>query len=262
MEHERNTQELSTELRRYIEALVEEAVLLGKAIDVSGCYQQQVFEEEGVNLDILTADLDNLVDCLKDYLRQRTKSSLSLALLLARKCHLSGEEIDTLLSALIETGDRIDEDPQVCDNDDYEFVDLGLSVKWASHNVGASRPEEYGHLYTLEEANGIVEHRLWRMPSDDQIAEIIRNCTILWTSVHGINGVTVTGPNGNSIFFPAAGECTDSGIEDRGEYGCYWCSSDGQIAGTLKHAFGFDEQFNLYRCTGHQTYGLSVRLVI
>lgn len=29
----------------------------------------------------------------------------------------------------------------------YEYVDLGLSVKWATFNVGASKPEEYGYYY-------------------------------------------------------------------------------------------------------------------
>ena len=33
----------------------------------------------------------------------------------------------------------------------YEAVDLGLSVKWATHNVGASSPEEYGGYYAWGE---------------------------------------------------------------------------------------------------------------
>ena len=33
----------------------------------------------------------------------------------------------------------------------YEYVDLGLSVKWATCNVGASRPEEYGDYFAWGE---------------------------------------------------------------------------------------------------------------
>lgn len=33
-------------------------------------------------------------------------------------------------------------------------VDLGLSVKWASFNVGASKPEEYGGLYGWGDVTG------------------------------------------------------------------------------------------------------------
>ncbi|MCI7430395.1 MAG: fibrobacter succinogenes major paralogous domain-containing protein [Bacteroidales bacterium] len=33
----------------------------------------------------------------------------------------------------------------------YEWVDLGLSVKWATCNVGATKPEEYGNYYAWGE---------------------------------------------------------------------------------------------------------------
>ena len=33
----------------------------------------------------------------------------------------------------------------------HEFVDLGLSVKWATCNVGADRPEDAGDLYSWGE---------------------------------------------------------------------------------------------------------------
>lgn len=31
--------------------------------------------------------------------------------------------------------------------DGYEYVDLGLSVKWATHNVGASKPTDFGDYF-------------------------------------------------------------------------------------------------------------------
>ena len=35
--------------------------------------------------------------------------------------------------------------------DGYEYVDLGLSVKWASYNIGATKPEEYGDYFAWGE---------------------------------------------------------------------------------------------------------------
>jgi len=35
----------------------------------------------------------------------------------------------------------------------HEFVDLGLSVKWATCNVGAEKPEECGNYYAWAETN-------------------------------------------------------------------------------------------------------------
>lgn len=49
----------------------------------------------------------------------------------------------------------------------YEYVDLGLSVKWAAYNVGATKPDEYGDYYAwgeTETKNGhsrkVYKHRL------------------------------------------------------------------------------------------------------
>ena len=36
----------------------------------------------------------------------------------------------------------------------YDAIDLGLSVRWASCNVGASRPEEYGGLFAYGDPTG------------------------------------------------------------------------------------------------------------
>ena len=33
----------------------------------------------------------------------------------------------------------------------HEYVDLGLSVKWATCNVGATKPEEYGDYFAWGE---------------------------------------------------------------------------------------------------------------
>lgn len=145
-----------------------------------------------------------------------------------------------------------------------EAVDLGLSVKWASCNVGADSPEDYGGYYawgeteakdnysssnsvtyglsTSElESRGIIgpdgnltaAHDAatanwgspWRMPTIAEIQELINDCTWEWTSVNGVNGRLVTGSNGNSIFLPAAGYRYDSSLYDAGSIGGYWSAT-------------------------------------
>lgn len=121
-----------------------------------------------------------------------------------------------------------------------EVVDLGLSVYWASCNLGASKPEEYGDYYAWGETspkayytestysyyNSSTTEYMdigseisgteydaahvnlggdWRMPTKAEAQELINKCTWEWTQVNGINGYMVTGPSGQSIFLPAAG---------------------------------------------------------
>lgn len=45
----------------------------------------------------------------------------------------------------------------------------------------------------------------WRMPTEDEIKELVDKCTWTWTTQDGKNGYKVIGPNGNSIFLPAGG---------------------------------------------------------
>ncbi len=146
----------------------------------------------------------------------------------------------------------------------HEAVDLGLSVKWATCNVGASSPEEYGDyfawgetttkssytesnsttygLYTSElQSRGIIGSdgnltaaydaatanwgSKWRMPTLDEIKELKEECTWEWTTQNGVKGRKVTGPNGNSIFLPAAGGRYGSDLGNAGSYGFYWSAA-------------------------------------
>ncbi|MBQ1654436.1 MAG: fibronectin type III domain-containing protein, partial [Bacteroidales bacterium] len=65
----------------------------------------------------------------------------------------------------------------------------------------------------------------WRMPTNEEVQELINNCTCTWTTQNGVNGRLFTGPNGNSIFMPAAGTHGSNGFRDVGSYGTYWSSS-------------------------------------
>lgn len=132
-----------------------------------------------------------------------------------------------------------------------EAIDLGLSVKWASFNIGASKPEEYGGLYGWGDSSGeITSENLddypsvtppasicgtqydiatstwgsdWRMPTQAEFEELASDCTWEWSELNGINGMKITGINGNSIFLPAGAHRTGDSVSNQiGQRGSYW----------------------------------------
>ena len=160
----------------------------------------------------------------------------------------------------------------------YGYVDLGLSVKWATCNVGTNVPEEYGGYYAWGETstksdysssncptNGLSISDLqsqgyidsegnlteqydaatanwggdWRMPTKAEQEELLNNCTWTWITQNGVNGHNVEGPNGNSIFLPAAGFREGSSLLSAEIIGLYWSS-------TLNDGYYDDEAFYLY----------------
>ena len=64
----------------------------------------------------------------------------------------------------------------------------------------------------------------WRMPTKDELNELRTKCTWTWTTQNDVNGYSVTGPNGNSIFLPAAGYRRSS-PNHVGSNGYFWSSS-------------------------------------
>ena len=136
----------------------------------------------------------------------------------------------------------------------HEYVDLGLSVKWATCNVGATTPSDYGDYYAWGETStkssytkknnksyskriadiaGKAQYDVarakwgdkWRMPTKAEMQELIENCTWTWTTQGDHVGYKVTGKNGNSIFLPAAGWRDGKKLDYDGKFGCYWCST-------------------------------------
>lgn len=124
-------------------------------------------------------------------------------------------------------------------------VDLGLSVKWASINIGASTETESGGLYywgdpddsgsdnyqppTINNICGTefdIARRKWggnwRLPSQQEQVELIRNCTWRRATVNGVNGMRITGRNGNSIFLPPTGFRSGFSSKSDIENGYYW----------------------------------------
>lgn len=91
----------------------------------------------------------------------------------------------------------------------HEYVDLGLysGRLWAKMNLGSSSETDYGS-YVDWDKNDVVTKQWgsdWGTPSYGDYLELINTCEWTWSTRNGINGYIVKGPNGNTIFFPAAG---------------------------------------------------------
>lgn len=132
------------------------------------------------------------------------------------------------------------------------YKDLGLSVKWASCNLGANIPKDNGKLYTFEEA---IHNTVGKLPTKEEWEELKNKCTWTWTG----SGYKVIGPNGNSIYLPAAGYRSCSGaVKNIGIYGDYWSSTPNDLGNAWYLLFGSSGVTMYYynRCNGH-----SVRLV-
>lgn len=161
--------------------------------------------------------------------------------------------------------------------ENHEYVDLGLPSRtlWATCNIGALWPDEYGDYFAWGETstksyyykntyswcNGSITSDLtkyclsdsygkvdklallepsddaalvnwsssWRMPTEEEMQELVDNCNWTWTSINAVRGYLITGPNGKSIFLPATGWIVGDDIRGQGDSwgtrGCYWTSS-------------------------------------
>lgn len=141
-----------------------------------------------------------------------------------------------------------------------EFIDLGLPsrILWASCNIGAKTPEKYGQYYAWGETISKEEYTLatykyyneesasfieigndisgsdydaahinlseyCQIPSREEFEELRKMCTWTWITYNGTRGYFVVGPNGNSIFLPAAGDAEFN----QGRSGYYWTANAG-----------------------------------
>ena len=98
------------------------------------------------------------------------------------------------------------------------------------------------------------------MPTDEDWTELRTECTWTWTAQNGVNGRLVTGPNGNSIFLPAAGYRDDTNLYDTGSDGYYWSSSLYTGSPYCAWSVGFGSG-DVYGGSGGRSYGFSVRAV-
>ena len=172
----------------------------------------------------------------------------------------------------------------------HDYVDLGLpsGLKWATCNVGASQPHGYGNYYAWGETTTKASYTsqnsvtygqqindfsgnatydaaranwgsTWRMPTKAEMEELKNKCTWTWTTKSGVNGYEVTGPNGNSIFLPAAGYCLGSSRYSVGENGYYWSSTP--LEGNTSSAYYLDIYSGLLVGWFDRGRGLTVRPV-
>ena len=182
------------------------------------------------------------------------------------------------------------------EKDSHKAVDLGLSVKWATCNVGASSPEEYGGYYAWGEITEKEEYTAesyqyrkangeyidigdnisgnekydaaralwgdkWRMPIRNEFVELSEACKFLWTTVNGVKGIKVTGPNGNSIFLPATGYGNGTDVNSRGSSGNYWSGTISQDYSYRAELFGFDDDLGWSIAIAYRMGGCTIRPV-
>jgi hypothetical protein len=141
----------------------------------------------------------------------------------------------------------------------HDYVDLGLpsGLLWATCDVGSSTEGEYGDYYAWGEtstqalgeyiwssyqySSGSTMKNIgsnisgtkydvayktwggtWRMPKKTEMDELVQYCSSEWTTINGNEGMKVTGPNGNYIFFPAAGTRYEGKYYGSSSYCSFW----------------------------------------
>ena len=180
-----------------------------------------------------------------------------------------------------------------------DFVDLGLSSRtlWATKNIGAEVPVEFGQYFawgeiapknnydwstykfsrgsnfskynsidglTVLELEDDAAYRIlggnWRMPTYEQGNELINECSWESTTINGISGYIITGPNGNSIFMPGGGlYIGEDGPSDDNNVGMYWSST--LLTGGSDVAMGLDFEsfFSPIMSAMERFWGLNIR---
>ena len=190
----------------------------------------------------------------------------------------------------------------------HKYVNLGLSVKWATCNIGATTMEEYGNYFAWGETeskeiydwstykygadfnqltkycpdseygkDGFSDNKTildleddaatinwggqWRMPTEKEIAELKERCTWVWTTINGVEGYKVIGPNQNFIFLPAAGYMREDGFYDYRPCVAYWSCSLGNNP-TPDQAYTFERYIEMMGiCHAYRNEGRSIRPV-
>lgn len=158
----------------------------------------------------------------------------------------------------------------------HSYVDLGLSVKWATCNVGTGNSWEYGNYYAwgetrtknkyIQETSKTYHKNIgdiagkseydaananwggtWRLPTKVECQELVDNCIWKWISLNGKKGYKITSKkNGKSIFLPAAGrKINNPSIEYSGVNGWYMSSTPKENDNTGMYDLGFlDSRFS------------------
>ena len=178
------------------------------------------------------------------------------------------------------------------------FIDLGLSVNWASCNIGASSPEKagnyfswgeiaekdeytretyayryshYGYTETMRIANDIsgteydaatvLKGGKYRMPTKEEMKELIKECKWEFYKINDIDGMKVTGKNGNSIFIPETGHKNNLSLDNMSFYWTSTAHDYGNPYSLYISAFPSESKVDLVTYIGAE-YGLPIRPVM
>ena len=177
----------------------------------------------------------------------------------------------------------------------WEIVDLGLSsgTLWCNMNVGANTPSESGNYYAWGETspkesythdnyayyqnnkyanlgndnydiagteNDAAYKKMgskWKMPTKDQLTELMNSCTWTWTDVDGVNGYKVTSKvtgNTNSIFLPATGYKQGSTFGGVNHGASYWSSTQGGNTSSYAYTLWWQSDNNSRNVTASNDY--------
>lgn len=165
-------------------------------------------------------------------------------------------------------------------------VDLGLSVEWADCNIGANKPYETGwyfrwgetnsynqssnyqifensipyHLTETEDAAASLWSNGWRMPTLEELQELVSKCKWEWIDHFFYKGYIVTGPNGNSIFLPTTGFQSGNQVEYSSN-GYYWTSDLNFEDSSYAMALQLSKETYYFPMNISRNYGRAIRPV-
>lgn len=177
-------------------------------------------------------------------------------------------------------------------------VDLGLSVKWATCNLGADSPEEIGDYYSWGETTTKNEYTEtnyfdanysiftlsgknskisgtdkdaayvklgedWRMPTTEEISELVNGCKWTEETVNGVSGMRGKASNGNSIFLPVTGMFAGNEVQSTSQ-GCYWSGelhADNARSGKYASMLTFFKGSEIHAGNYYRFEGMAIRPV-
>lgn len=190
-------------------------------------------------------------------------------------------------------------EPQTTNPDiNSEIVtDLGLSVKWATCNIGANAPEQIGNYYAWGETHTKDEYtetnyfdtnytlfnltdkkiiigtnydiaykklgKDWRLPTTEEIQELTTKCVWKEETINGVHGIRGTAPNGNSIFLPATGMFAGNNVQSKAQ-GCYWAGelyNDNTVSNKYASMLTFFNGQDIHVSNYYRFEGMAIRPV-
>lgn len=174
----------------------------------------------------------------------------------------------------------------------YDIVDLGLSVCWATCNLGATSPEQSGNFYSWGETTPKNSYKKstykfyvdenegmnnaygrecdaafcalgegWRVPTKAEVEELFAKCDHQFVCINGINGILFTSKiNEGKLFLPACGSYYERGLSSVNYQGNYWTSSQCFEEDMYATAFSVTQKsFNIWDAS--RAYGYAIRPV-